>query len=171
MTQSRLKEVLHYEPTTGVFTRLISKSGSGKIGSTVGSIDSKGYLNIMIDRTSYGLHRLAILYMTGRMPLHYVDHEDHNPSNNIYTNLKEVTHIQNNMNRSIGPLNKSGFVGVYWCKKAKRWMAQIKADGKIKHLGSFIDKELAIEARKAANIQYGYHKNHGKPNKRKQLTK
>lgn len=55
---------------------------------------------------------------------------------------------------------KGGLRG-FWTESSKRWRAQIKADGTTKHLGCFVNLEEAITVRKAANIQYGYHENHG----------
>lgn len=57
--------------------------------------------------------------------------------------------------------NKSGTIGVYYIKRLDKWGSQIKVDGKIIWLGSFIDKDEAVLARKQAEIKYGFHKNHG----------
>jgi len=51
---------------------------------------------------------------------------------------------------------------VHWCNTWNRWIAQININGKRKKLGSFTDVESAIQARKDAEIEYGYHVNHGK---------
>ena len=164
---NRLREVVEYNQYTGIFIRIKAWQGTKPVSSIVGSTDEHGYLNMMLDGTTKGLHVLAVLYMTGKMPSGQVDHKDHNPSNNIYSNLRIVSHKDNNKNRSIGPRNNSGFVGVHWSVRDKKWIAQINTGSKIKHLGSFDDKADAIDARKCANIEYGYHENHGKPNQRK----
>ena len=57
--------------------------------------------------------------------------------------------------------NTSGVTGVCFSKKGNKWFARIRLDGKSKHLGSFADKQDAIEARKDAEIKYGFHPNHG----------
>jgi hypothetical protein len=50
---------------------------------------------------------------------------------------------------------------VCWKKRVSKWLASISINGKRKHLGYFKDIDDAIEARKNANIEYGYHANHG----------
>ena len=58
--------------------------------------------------------------------------------------------------------NTSGHTGVYWYSQRKKWVSEIFADGRKISLGYFKDKEEAIQARKQANIEYGFHENHGK---------
>jgi hypothetical protein len=57
--------------------------------------------------------------------------------------------------------NSSGYTGVYWYRATEKWGATIKFNHKSLHLGFFIDISDAISARKAAEIQYGFHPNHG----------
>lgn len=59
--------------------------------------------------------------------------------------------------------NKSGFTGVNWHKRDEIWNVNIRVSNKSIHIGYFKDKQDAIDARKKANIKYGFHKNHGKP--------
>jgi hypothetical protein len=58
--------------------------------------------------------------------------------------------------------NSSGYIGVNWHKSAKKWMAQIKVNRKNIYLGLFTNKEDAVEARKEAEVEHGFHKNHGR---------
>lgn len=44
----------------------------------------------------YLLHRLAYLYMTGNWPLGEIHHVNHNPSDNRWANLADVTPLENN---------------------------------------------------------------------------
>jgi hypothetical protein len=47
-------------------------------------------------------------------------------------------------------------------KRSNKWIVQIKPRGqKTKHIGSFDELDLAISARKAAEVKHGFHKNHG----------
>lgn len=50
--------------------------------------------------------------------------------------------------------NTSGVKGVYWGKKAKKWIAQIRFQRKTIYLGSFANKQDAINARKEAEEKY-----------------
>ena len=73
LTQSRLKELLHYNPETGIFTWLVSKKGV-KIGNIAGSVNSIGYRYISVDRILYKASRLAWLFIEGYFPENDVDH-------------------------------------------------------------------------------------------------
>ncbi len=66
LTQARLKELLHYDPETGVFTwRVRSCNRWPTPGRVAGTPDGKGYLMVVIDGQRYKCHRLAFLYMAG----------------------------------------------------------------------------------------------------------
>jgi hypothetical protein len=161
LTQERLKELLHYNPETGIFMRVKGVQGAAK-GAIVGSPDKEGYLRVGIDYITHKLHRLAVLYMEGEFPANDMDHINHVRDDNRWKNLRAATKAENAMNISLSPRNTSGFCGVAWDKKGCRWAARITAAGKTMHLGNFLEIEDAIDARKAANIKYGFHENHGK---------
>jgi len=161
LTQKELKKLLSYDPLTGIFTWEIGISNRITIGSTAGSLDSLGYHRIGIYSKLYTAHRLAFLYVLGKFPKGQVDHKDHNRSNNIWDNLREVTHQDNSKNHTLRNTNTSGTTGVE-LRANGGWLARIMVDGKHIHLGVFDDIEDAIEARRKANIKYGFHKNHGK---------
>lgn len=138
-----------------------TKSGRvQKAGDEVGTLRSHGYTSIYINGKEYGLHRLAWLYVYGEMP-NVIDHQDGNRSNNAITNLRNTTTKGNGQNRKIGSNNKSGQVGVCWVKKSNRWWASIKVDQKTINLGYFVEFSEAVNARKNAEVLYGFHKNHG----------
>lgn len=166
LTQSRLKEVLHYNPNTGVFTWIARIKGIC-IGSRAGCIHTNkrtGYRHIFIrvDRSLYKAHRLAFLYMTGMWPTNEVDHEDHDGINNKWKNLRDVTHVENHQNLSKPSDNTSGVVGVCWHKTYSKWTARIRANKKNIFLGCFAEFSDAVSARMAAEKRYGFHQNHGK---------
>jgi hypothetical protein len=163
LTQERLKELFSYDPETGLFVR-IKKSGKScsRIGSIVGAIGSHGYFMISIDNTRYLCHRLAFLYMTGNWPLAYVDHIDQNKRNNRFKNLREVSNRENMQNSSIPKHSTTRILGVSYEKRRKCWRATICVDGKQVYLGQFKTPEEAGDARKDANLKYGFHKNHGR---------
>jgi hypothetical protein len=99
--------------------------------------------------------------MTGEFPEDQVDHIDGNGLNNIWTNLRPVTRGENNKNIRKRADNTSGTTGVYWDKRSRKWQVKIKLLGCYKHLGLFDSKEDAIAVRKAAEVFYGFHENHG----------
>lgn len=144
MTQIELLTMLSYDPIIGKFTWLINK-GNKKIGDIAGSINGKGYLCIQLNGRKYLASRLAFLYMTGSFPNNLVDHIDHDPSNTIWTNLREATFTENNQNKSKNKNNTTGIKGVSWDSNSNRWKAQIYYNNKKKHLGLFSSKEEAKE--------------------------
>ena len=68
ITQSELKSQLHYNPLTGIFTWLISKSNQISIGDTAGYKNSRGYIRIKINGCKYHLMRLEIALGRVRQP-------------------------------------------------------------------------------------------------------
>jgi hypothetical protein len=78
-----------------------------------------------------------------------VDHINHDGLDNRRANLRGATQTQNlaNMRKTRG---SSQYKGVSWAKRAKRWRAHIKTDGKERHLGQFLSGEEAVRAYSAA---------------------
>lgn len=56
LTQERLREVLHYDPDTGIFT-FVKGRRKGKVAGT--RHDGRGFLKVSIDNERHLLHRLA----------------------------------------------------------------------------------------------------------------
>lgn len=160
LTQNKLKELLNYNPNTGVFTWLVARGGNFT-GVTAGSTTARGYITIRVNTQAYQAHRLAYLYMTGEFPLNDIDHINHVPDDNRWENLRAVTHKENLMNQLIRINNTSGCMGVHWNKKNTNWLVRIMNKGKYISIGSFNNLGDAVAARKAAEIEYGYHANHG----------
>ena len=158
ITQTELKERLEYNPDTGVFTRLVLTGRFSK--GTFAGTKSHGYIDIGFLGKRYGAHRLAWLYVHGHFP-EQIDHINGIRDDNRLSNLREVNNYINSRNIGMRKNNKSGFMGVSWANRDSKWVSQIMINYKTIILGTFDDKEDAIEARKAANIKYGFHVNHG----------
>jgi hypothetical protein len=146
LTQEVLKQLLHYNPDTGVFTWLDRSCVAGCAHRT-------GYIHITIRGKLYSAHQLAFLYVLGYIPKE-IDHKDRIRHNNIWSNLRECTRLQNGQNQSIHSCNTSGTAGVIWYKNTNKWMAFINANNKRIHLGYFKDKDDAISARRDAEEKY-----------------
>lgn len=142
LTQHRLKQVLSYNPDTGVFTRNITVSSRAKKGDIAGCNHSGGYKVITIDGYKLYCHHLAWLYTYGEWPK-YIDHINGIPSDNRISNLRKASHGQNMQNRKIHKNNKSGYKGVYWHKQCQKWCANIRLNGKHIHLGLYESAEEA----------------------------
>ena len=157
LTAERLHQLMHYEPITGVFTRLVSNSNRCKVGERVGSANNEGYLHARIDGRKYKLHRLAWLYMTGLRPAKLIDHIDMNPANNAWVNLREAGHSENRRNTKPYRNNTCGIKGVSEYKPGK-WRAHVNLEGKRIHVGVFDnlkDAEQAVhKARAKLHGQY-----------------
>ena len=159
LTAEYLRSILHYDPETGAFAWKISNSNRVKAGSVAGSPRGDGYLQIKVQSRAYRAQRLAWLYHFGEWPKLDIDHINRNRSDNRIANLRDVSHKQNQQNRSTNSDNTSGHPGVYWHKQKSKWRAQIKHNYKLIHLGYFDDLEEAVAARKAGELKYwGHHR-------------
>ena len=161
LTVARLKEVLDYNPKTGVFTWKVSR-GRMRAGSVAGSLNGKGYWRVNLFGRKYLAHRLAWFYTKGRWPPHGMDHLDGKPRDNRIAKIRPATQAVNLKNQRRRSDNTSGVVGVCWDKEKLKWRTHIQVDGKSKHLGYFTNKEEAARARKKAEKKYGFHANHGR---------
>lgn len=133
-------------------------------GAEFGAIEPIGrchYRAGKMDGRKFYSHRIVWLLIHGAWPSGQIDHIDHNGLNNKPENLRVVTASENQRNTKKNRRNKSGHMGVFWMADAGRWMAYIRFNRKQKYLGLYDNLEDAIEARKLAEIQYGYHPNHG----------
>lgn len=152
ITQERLKELLRYDAETGVFTFRI-KRGNKRAGSVAGKL-LQGYVRIKVDRIEYAAHRLVWLYVHGKWPIQEIDHINRIPHDNRFKNLREATSAQNKQNSSIRKSNTSGFVGVSWSKRDRRWRASIKVNYRHISLGGYSSVEEAAIARAEAEAKY-----------------
>lgn len=152
LTASRLRDVLDYDPSTGLFTCRVSRGGrgGGRIGSAVGKKRAKdGYVVMMIDGKTYAAHRLAHLWMTGEWPPNCVDHINRQPDDNRWSNLRCATVEQNlaNLVRTRNPKRDADLPrGVYRISSG-RFQAQY---GKGGYIGLFDSAEEASAAVLAA---------------------
>tara|TARA_R110000850_G_scaffold173515_1_gene299162 strand:- start:145 stop:654 length:510 start_codon:yes stop_codon:yes gene_type:complete len=162
ITQAELKELLTYNPETGIFNWLVKPSNRVNISDAVGSITDEGYIRISIKSKRYRAHRLAWLYIYAEHPKNVIDHINHICDDNRIVNLREASRSQNGCNQGVNIANTSGLKGVYWNKSANKWHAQIRMSGKKKYLGYFTDKNEAYQAYcKAADEYHKEFANHG----------
>lgn len=144
ITKERLKYLFNYNPVSGIFTRLVTCNNKAKAGTIAGGKDSRGYTIISIDHKLYKAHRLAFLYTYGYFPSKDVDHINAIRDDNRMSNLREATRSENLQNiRKPFTTNKSGFLGVRYHVRDKKWIAEISLSGKSKYLGAYKTPELA----------------------------
>ena len=82
-----------------------------------------------------------------------VDHVDGNGLDCRKANLRHALPKQNASNRRLNVNNKSGFKGVSWRTWNRRWHAQIRANGKVFHLGYYKTPDEAHDAYKEASAR------------------
>lgn len=170
LTADYVRQILHYDPETGVFIwrerdrehfatlNAYRSWNTQHSGSIAGSVRSDGYCIISTNGRRYLAHRLAWLYMTGSWPNNQIDHRDLDPSNNRFTNLRDATGSENLRNRGPQSNNTSGVKGVCWDKQREKWHAKISVNGKDRFIGYFDQDKLedaATAYEKAARERHG----------------
>lgn len=146
LTQEKLKIWLNYDITTGLFTWLKNKGARARSGQTTNGKSPFRYHRITIDGETYPAHVLVWLYVYGEFPTSFIDHIDCNKSNNRLSNLRLATKSENSFNTPLRRTNTSGFKGVTWSEKDKKWRAQATIDGKNHYLGDYKTKQEASDA-------------------------
>lgn len=160
LTQERLKQLLHYDPKTGVFTWLPNRnrrnSRADRIGKPAGYARKKdGYIGVHLEGHQYLAHRVAWLYVTGSWPEGEIDHIDISRSNNAFENLRMVSRSVNMQNRQKARKNNTtGLLGV--SRRSNGFRAVIHTDGKRISLGTYPTPEQAhqvyVEAKRRAHV-------------------
>ncbi|ENP0659791.1 HNH endonuclease signature motif containing protein [Serratia sp. IR-2025] len=112
-------------------------------GNIAGTVTKYGYIAISINKKLFAAHRLAWIIQFGSWPSEQIDHINRNPSDNRIENLRDVPASQNLYNRGAAAKNKSGRVGVSYCKRTKSWCSTFGR----KRIGRFKSLEEAIESR------------------------
>ncbi len=141
----RLRELLDYDPDTGVFTRKVRVSSNAPAGQRAGCQRPDGRWVLSVDDRKYLASRLAWFYVHGKWPANHIDHIDCDRANDRLDNLRDVTSQVNMQNRKRPKKNcPSGFLGV--TRHRSKWQAQIGVDGKLIHLGLFPTPEAAHAA-------------------------
>lgn len=145
LTQRALQENYLYEPETGLFRHRFTR-GRKTAMAVAGAKDAQGRINIGVNGKLYKAHRLAWLYVHGRWPNQCIDHINGNATDNRIENLREVTHAQNMQNlRKARSDSTSGLMGAMPLKRGtvKKWIAEIRVNGRKKYLGRFATAETA----------------------------
>lgn len=151
----RLKQLLHYEPQTGVFTWLVTRCGKAKAGDAAGRISRWGYRQIQFDGKMYMAHRLAWAYVHGDLPADTeIDHKNGKRDDNRLSNFRIVSSAENKQNLTgLSRKNKTGVRGVYFDESRGKFRAHIKINRKSINLGNHDSVEAAQIARLAAERQ------------------
>lgn len=160
---AELREWLRYDAETGEFFWLRCSGKKMKPGKRAGWLTDTGHITITLLDRRMAAHRLAWLFVHEQDPGDMmIDHINGNPADNRICNLRLATASDNSKNQRKKSGTSSTYKGVSWYKRKKKWMAQIRIDGKPTHLGYFHDEEAAHYAYcLAASKHFGEFANYG----------
>lgn len=155
LTAERLREVLKYDPATGVFTWLVRTSIRITVGKVAGVKNTPGYVVVGIDGRLYNASRLAWLYVKGEWPNGEIDHLNGIRHDNRFENLRDVTKAVNMQNRRRAPRHsKTGLLGVTKYMFGDGFVTHISVAGKARHLGVYKTAQEAHDAYVKAKRQF-----------------
>ena len=112
--------------------------------------NGSGYPVACIDGKNTYLHHVVMGKKKGLV----IDHINGDKLDNRRSNLRHITQHQNTWNRKLAKTNKTGYTGITYDGRIKKWIARIAPDKKSLHLGSFSDIKDALLARKKAELVY-----------------
>lgn len=149
VTADRVRELLHYDEASGIFTRKVRTAQRHHIGGradfVITSGNQKGYYRVSIDSLRFMAHRVAWLYVYGAWPEHDIDHLDGDRGNNRIGNLRDVPNKINRQNmRKARKDSITGFLGVY--SHQGKYRARVQIDGRSAYDESFDTPEQAYAA-------------------------
>jgi len=158
VTADFLREVLEYDPETGIFrwrhnSKRAARWNTRHAGLPAGCPAKRVHGRIQIrlpNGALYWAYRLAWLYMTGRWPSDEIDHINGDPSDDRFSNLREVTHQENSCNRGKSCNNTSGFSGVRYREHHRKWEARISVNRKTVWRAYAASAQEAAALRRAA---------------------
>lgn len=150
-TQAEIGRLFMYSESDGILTWRSPRFSSRAL-MPAGSVKRDGYRYITIKRKLYAAHRLIWILLNGSEPDGLIDHINRIKTDNRIENLRIATKEQNAANAGMYSTNTSGFKGVYFCKRDKRFIASITFHGKIKRIGGFATAEEANEAYQRASL-------------------
>lgn len=146
ITHEYLKEILHYEESTGHFYWKKRLSMRVSIGALAGHVSKvSGYVELRIHGKMYRGHELAWFYKTGEF-IKRIDHRNNIRHDNSWDNLRLSTQAENNRNKSMHSNNTSGYKGVSWNTRRKKYVAGITFEGKYIYIGQFDNAQDAAIA-------------------------
>lgn len=157
LTQEMLLENFRYDEKTGNLYWKIKRSFRTKLSNPISSKNSSGYIQVCTKISGkikiYAVHRLIWKMIYG-VDAKNIDHIDGDRTNNRISNLRDVTHQQNMMNRKKRCDSKNSYKGVYKLKNS--WIAEIWFMNKRYYIGSFkTDKDAGLAYIEASKKLHG----------------
>ena len=106
-------------------------------------------------------HRLAWFIVYNEVPEGLIDHINRVKDDNRISNLRLVSHADNNKNLGMSRKNKSGVTGVSFYKRYGTWQAHCSVNSIGKSLGYYSTIEEATEVVKKYRKDNGFSATHG----------
>lgn len=139
-------QMLYIKTTNQFFRKYNYIDGSSNFKEQLFTKNGKGYERCTINKKKFLHHRLVYYannldwdILNSSIATNSIDHIDGNPENNNISNLRVVTHQQNQWNQKKAK-------GYYFNKARNKWTAQIVANGKSFYLGDFDNEQEARDA-------------------------
>lgn len=148
---------LNYNKETGVFTWKHDGTRGVKAGDVAGAKTKDGYIMLSIKGKKILAHRVAWLFANKEFAQGNIDHINRNKSDNKIANLRLANASENAQNRLKNSKNTSGYKGVTWHKRDKKWQAAITVQSKVIHLGYYANVEDAHKSYVEASKKYQTH--------------
>lgn len=168
LTQEHLRQLFRYDPETGNLYWLkrgvewfhreqdMHRWNTCFAGRVAGGVRGAGHVFVAIQNRSYLVHRIIWAIVTGDWPKGEIDHINGNPADNRWSNLRDVSHKENQRNLRRETVSVSGCSNIY--PQAGKYRVKVGR----KHIGYFSDLSEAKLARDNAYRELGFHENHGK---------
>lgn len=158
-----ITEYLSYNPETGILTWIKRPNKQIYIGTRAGSLKKDGYRTIHFQGKTFQEHRLIWYLYYGEHPKGQIDHINQIRHDNRIINLRDVSKSENARNRSQQD-SRLKERGIWYCKRRKRYIAEIRIKGKKIYQASFTDIDEAIQQRQAKEKELGlFHYSHLNP--------
>jgi hypothetical protein len=132
---------------------------SGRRGAGLVALVDDADFELVSDRY-WNLHSAGYAVTRGSIYMHIlimgtkgIDHRDGNKLNNQRGNLRVASHAENHQNRHYG-YGASQHRGVTFQRRAGKWQAQVKLNGKIHYLGLYTDEEDAARVAAAFRAEH-----------------
>lgn len=145
---------LYYDNKIYIISRdcsvLVDSCFSDGLDKHTWGIDTNGYVYTNIKRKKVYLHRF-LLNAPSEL---FVDHINHDKSDNRRSNLRLCTHQENNMNQRIFDRGTSKYKGVFYDKRYNVWLSRISVNNISLYLGTYYNERDAAIAYNTAAIKY-----------------
>jgi hypothetical protein len=146
----RLRQVLNYDPATGMFTWKVSLRNRTLPGDKAGYMNNQGYMLCVIDQQKIRLHRAAWAIYYGTMPEGHLDHINGVRHDNRIENLRIATASENMQNTALRKNSTTKVKGIHLRKDTGKYSSSITVNGVTHWLGCFDNISDAKRARLAA---------------------